>query len=202
MLKIYGLTGGIACGKSTVASMFLRRGVPVVDADELARRVVARGEPALQKIADEFGSDVLTTDGELDRRALGRIVFNDDTARIRLEAITHPAIALKSRDEFLAIANEGHPVALYEAALLVETNNYKNFEGLIVVTATPAVQRSRLLSRDGDLSEGDADSRIASQMPLAEKEKLADYVISNNGSISELTKQVDHIFSQITGSLG
>ena len=143
---------------------------------------------------------MLTSDGELDRRALGRVVFGNDSARKRLEAITHPAIALKSRDEFVAIANQGHSVALYEAALLVETGSYKNFEGLIVVTATAAVQRRRLLSRDRDLSENDADERIASQMALAEKEKLADYVISNNGSMDELVEQVAQIFSLITGN--
>jgi dephospho-CoA kinase len=197
MLNIVGLSGGIACGKSSVAEILRAAGHPVIDADQLAREVVARGQPALSQIVATFGDTVLCEDGELDRRQLGELVFADPDARKQLESITHPAIALASREAFIELSNSGHELAFYEAALLVETGGYKSMAALVVVTAQATVQRQRLQARDVDLSHEQIEKRIASQMPMAEKEAVADYVIRNDGSPDELEARTMEILEQI-----
>jgi len=197
MLRIIGLSGGIACGKSTVASILSNSDYPVVDADQVAREVVSRGQPALTQIIDFFGEALLTEEGELDRRELGRLVFGDDSARKKLESITHPAIAAASQKKFIEFSNNGHEIVFYEAALLVETGGYKSMSALVVVTASAEIQRRRLLARDSDLSEDEVEKRIASQMPLAQKEAVADYVIRNNGNKNELEARVHELLNQL-----
>ena len=177
---LVGLTGGLATGKSTVSAILTSLGCVVLDADVLARDVVEPGQPALATIAAEFGPDVLGPDGRLDRKRLGAIVFADPARRKRLEAITHPAI----RDRFLARVAElqarGYEgLVVWDAPVMIESGNYQNMDRLIVVTTDAATQRARALARDGDPT--DAERKIASQMPLAEKAKLADYVIDNSG---------------------
>jgi len=177
---LVGLTGGLATGKSTVSAILTSLGCVVLDADVLAREVVEPGQPALATIAAEFGPDVLGPDGRLDRKRLGAIVFADPARRKRLEAITHPAI----RDRFLARVAElqarGHEgLVVWDAPVMIESGNYQNMDRLIVVITDAATQRARALARDGD--PADAERKIASQMPLAEKAKLADYVIDNSG---------------------
>jgi len=177
---LVGLTGGLATGKSTVSAILTSLGCVVLDADVLAREVVEPGQPALATIAEEFGRDVLGPDGALDRKRLGAIVFTDPARRKRLEAITHPAI----RDRFLARLAElearGYEgLVVWDAPVMIESGNYQNMDRLIVVITDAATQRARALARDGD--PADAERRIASQMPLAEKAKLADYVIDNSG---------------------
>jgi dephospho-CoA kinase len=177
---LVGLTGGLATGKSTVSAILTSLGCVVLDADVLARDVVEPGQPALATIAAEFGPDVLGPDGRLDRKRLGAIVFADPARRKRLEAITHPAI----RDRFLARVAElqarGYEgLVVWDAPVMIESGNYQNMDRLIVVITDAATQRARALTRDGD--PADAERRIASQMPLAEKAKLADYVIDNSG---------------------
>jgi dephospho-CoA kinase len=177
---LVGLTGGLATGKSTVSAILTSLGCVVLDADVLARDVVEPGQPALATIAAEFGPDVLGPDGRLDRKRLGAIVFADPARRKRLEAITHPAI----RDRFLARLAElqarGYEgLVVWDAPVMIESGNYQNMDRLIVVITDAATQRARALTRDGD--PADAERRIASQMPLAEKAKLADYVIDNSG---------------------
>ena len=199
MLRIVGLSGGIACGKSTVAAIIRTQGYPVVDADLLARDVVAQGQPVLQEIVDHFGAQILTDNGDLDRRELGRVIFGNEGARKKLESITHPAIALAGQEKFIELTQAGHDLAFYEAALLVETGGYKSMSALVVVTARPEVQRERLRARDIDLSDEDAEKRIASQMPLAQKEAVADYIVSNNTSREELEAQVVDVLSQLQG---
>jgi len=186
-----GLTGGIASGKSTVAAALQRRGLPVVDADQLARDVVAPGQPALAAVVDAFGAELLDEDGCLDRRALGRVVFSDDAKRKRLESIMHPAIGLASQQEFVRLRREGHEIAFWEAALLVETGSWRSMAALVVVSAPAVVQRARLLARDTDLTEADADERIASQMPLAEKEAVAHFVVVNDSTTDALEARID-----------
>lgn len=177
---LVGLTGGLATGKSTVSAILQSLGCVVLDADVLAREVVAPGQPALAAIATEFGRDVLGPDGTLDRKRLGAIVFSDPARRRRLEAITHPAI----RDRFLARLAELQArgfegLVVWDAPVMIESGGYRDMDRLVVVVTDAATQRARALSRDGD--PADTERKIASQMPLADKARLADYVIDNSG---------------------
>ncbi len=179
-----GLTGGIGSGKSTGARMFAEQGVPVVDADQIARDVVAPGTDGLAEIRAAFGDSILAPDGSLDRKALGERVFADADARKQLEAILHPRIARASMARFAELASEGHPYAIYEAALLVENGSHRMMSALIVVTASEATQLARVQARDG-LSEAEARARMAAQLPLEEKVRVADYVIENDGDVED-----------------
>jgi dephospho-CoA kinase len=176
---LVGLTGGIATGKSTVSEVLRRLGCIVIDADQLAREVVAPGEPALAEVVREFG-DVLTPDGALDRKKVAVIVFADPARRRRLEAVLHPAIRARFDARLEALACEGFEgIVVFDAPVMIESGGYKHMDRLIVVATDEATQRARLVARDGDAADG--ERRIASQMPLAEKVKLADYVIDNSG---------------------
>ena len=176
---LVGLTGGIATGKSTVSEVLRRLGCVVIDADQLAREIVAPGEPALAEVAREFG-DVLTPDGALDRKKVAAIVFADSARRRRLESILHPAIRARFDARLAALAREGFDgIVVFDAPVMIESGGYKHMDRLIVVATDEATQRARLTARDGDAADG--ERRIASQMPLAEKVKLADYVIDNSG---------------------
>jgi dephospho-CoA kinase len=193
---LVGLTGGLATGKSTVSDMLRTLGCVVLDADILAREVVERGQPALAAIVREFGADVLRSDGTLDRKRLGAIVFADPERRRRLEAITHPAI----RDRFLAclaeLQEQGFDgVVVWDAPVMIESGGYKNMDRLVVVVADPATQLARALARDGD--PADAERKIASQMPLADKAALADYVIDNSGDRAATEAQVARLRSAL-----
>ena len=181
---IVGLTGGIGSGKSSVARIFASEGVPVVDADQVAREVVEPGTEGLAEVVKAFGADILDEGGRLDRAALGARVFSDPAARARLEEILHPRIALASMARFAELARAGHSYAIYEAALLVENGSHRMMSALVVVTASEATQIARVRARDG-LDEDAARARIAAQLPLADKVKVADYVIENEGSLEE-----------------
>ncbi len=180
-VDIYGLTGGIASGKSSIAQHFRTLGVPVIDADKLARDVGLPGRDALREIVGQFGNQVLREDGTLDRKTLGAIVFADAESRDALNKITHPRIAAASAQAMRALADEGEAIALYEAALIVENNLQESMQGLIVVTLPEEMQVERLMQRDG-LDLDAAQERIRSQLPLADKVKVADYVIDNSGT--------------------
>ena len=176
---LVGLTGGIATGKSTVSEMLRRLGCVVIDADQLARDVVAPGAPALTEVAREFG-DVLAPDGALDRKKLAGIVFADPARRRRLEAILHPAIRERFVARLAALEAEGFDgVVIWDAPVMIESGGHRQMDRLIVVVTDPATQRTRLVARDGDAADG--ERRIANQMPLADKAALADYVIDNSG---------------------
>jgi len=196
MKPVVGLTGGIACGKTTVAKMFGDLGIPVVDADELAREVVEPGTPGLQQIVDELGRDVLDDTGRLDRKKVGDVVFGDEEAREKLNAIMHPLIGAAGAKRIMALKDSPAPYMMYEAALLVETNSYKAFSALIVVSAEESLQRLRLIARDG-FTVTDANARIASQLPLARKIAVADYVVTNNGDLGATRRQVAAIHEQL-----
>ena len=189
MKPVVGLTGGIASGKSTVAAMLAELGVPVVDADALAREVVAPGTPGLAAIVTRFGESMLLADGSLDRKKLGELVFSDTEARGALNAITHPRIAAAGMEKLRTLADHPAPYRLYEAALLVENGLAKAFAALVVVTVDEATQLARLRARDGSSLE-EARARIASQLPLATKVAAADYVIDNSGSATETRARV------------
>jgi len=196
-VKVIGLTGNIGSGKSTVARLFAAAGVPVVDADRVARDVVAPGMPALLEIAARFPG-VVSDAGELNRPALGARVFADPDERAALEAILHPRIALEVRRRLQALEDEGHPVALYEAALIVENGLQRGQDGLIVVTAPPAVRLQRVLARDG-LSENEARQRIAAQLPEEQKVAVATMVLDNGGALAALIPQVARAIAALRG---
>jgi dephospho-CoA kinase len=177
---LVGLTGGLATGKSTVSEILRALGCLVLDADVLAREVVQPGEPALAAIAREFGRDVLLPDGTLDRKRLGGIVFADPARRKRLEAITHPAIRDRYRTRLAELEAQGFEgIVVWDAPVMIESGGYRDVDRLIVVITDEATQRARALARDGD--RADVERKIASQMSLADKARLADHVIDNSG---------------------
>jgi len=191
-MKVFGLTGGIATGKSAVERLLAERGVPVLDADRYARDVVEPDRPAFAEVVAAFGPGVVGPDGGLDRKALGARVFADAEARRRLEGITHPRIFAAMAGEIGRLADRGHRLAVVSAALMVETGSYRDYAGLVVVTCRPEQQRARLVARDG-LTEAEAEARIAAQRPLAEKVALADRRIDNSGPPEALPRQVDEL---------
>jgi dephospho-CoA kinase len=193
--RLVGLTGGIGTGKSTVAGLFAARGVPVMDADVLARDVVAPGQPATAEIAAAW-PDAVAADGRVDRKRLGAIVFSDPAARARLEAITHPRIQELSRARAAALAAAGHKFALYEASLLVESGRWRDLDGLIVVTASPATQVARVVRRDG-VSEDQARARLRAQLPQEDKVRVATHVIDNDGDLAATEAQVDRVLAAL-----
>jgi len=197
-LTVFGITGGIATGKSRVAALLRARGVPIVDADELAREVVAPGGPALAEIAEAFGAEVLAPDGSLDRKRLGERVFSDESARKRLNAITHPRVRALSQARFAELAQRGVTLAGYDVPLLFEAGLDAVLRPIVVVATSEATQLARLMARDGS-SEAEAKARIAAQLPLAEKRRRADHVLENDGTRAELAAQVDELLVKLRG---
>lgn len=196
MSTLFGLTGGIASGKSSVGRRFASRGVAVIDADRVAREVVRPGTPGLAAVVDAFGPSVLTADGELDRKALAALVFTDPQRRQTLNAITHPLIAAATRQAAAEHAAQGHPLVCYEAALLVENGLADAFRPLVVVAADEASQITRAMARDGAV-EHEVRARIAAQMPLATKIAAADVVIRNDGSADDLEARADEALARV-----
>jgi len=195
-VKLVGLTGGIATGKSTVAAILRDLGVPVIDADRVAREVVEPGQPTLARVVEAFGPDVLDADGRLDRAAMRRRIAHDPEARRTLEGITHPAIRRRIHQELLRLAEEGHEAVVVEAALMVETGSHRDYGALVVVTCDPATQIERLLARDrGDVD--DARALIAAQLPLERKEAVADHVIRNDGDLDDLRRHTEEVWREI-----
>ena len=198
---LVGLTGGIATGKSTVSELFRRLGCEVIDADLLAREVVAPGERALAEIAEEFGRDVLQPDGSLDRKKLGGIVFGDAARRKRLEQITHPAIAQRFQRRLEELEARGFDgIVLWDAPVMIESGGYTHMEKLVVVATDEATQAARLCARDA-IEALEADRKIKSQMPVAEKAKLADYVIDNAGDRAATERQVREVHASLLRDL-
>jgi dephospho-CoA kinase len=196
-MKVFGLTGGIACGKGTVAKMFAELGAAVIDADDVAHDVIAPGKPAWHETVGFFGDSILTPDGTIDRKKLAEIVFADAEARRKLNAITHPRITQEIHNRRAELAASGCEIVIVEAALIGETGSEEGFDGLIVVHANPSDQVARLSDRDG-LSEEQARKRIETQMPGAEKRKLAEHVIDNSGSIEKTRQQVNSLWRKFT----
>ncbi len=190
-VRIWGLTGNIGSGKSTVARMLAARGIPVVDADQVARDVVAPGCPALAEIAARFAG-VVRPDGSLDRKALAARIFGDAGERRALESILHPRIAEEVATRMAALDAAGHRIAVYEAALIVENGLQHGLDGLIVVTAPPQTQIARLRLRD-NMTEAEARARIEAQLPASEKARQATVVLENAGSEAELGAQVERL---------
>jgi dephospho-CoA kinase len=192
------LTGGIATGKSYCTGAFARLGVPVIDADVLAREAVAPGTRGLQAIATRFGEGVFAPDGALDRAALGRIVFGNSRARSDLESIVHPEVYRRIREWF---ANQpmGTRLAIADIPLLFETGQQHEFDAVIVCACQPAEQIRRIVERNR-LSEADARARIAAQLPIGEKVSRADHVIWTDGGFADTDAQVRAVFDRLTAS--
>jgi len=195
MLRV-ALTGGIATGKSYCLARFGSLGVPVIDADQLARDAVAPGSRALEEVAARFGTAIIQPDGSLDRASLGRIVFNDRAARADLEAIVHPDV-YRRISEWLATLPPRTRVAIADIPLLFETGHTHDFDRVVVVACDPREQLRRLIARDG-LSERDARARLDSQWPIEEKEARADYVIKTDGAVADTDSQVRTVYELLS----
>jgi dephospho-CoA kinase len=197
---VFGLTGGLASGKSTVAAHLRARGVPVIDADLVAREVVAPGTPGLAAVVDAFGADVLAADGSLDRAKMAQRVFSDEDARRRLNSIVHPLIGAATAARVAELAARGELIVCYEAALLVENGLADAFRPLVVVAVDEATQVARAMARDG-ATEAQARARIAAQLPLAAKVAAADYVIDTSASKEDTSRRVDEVLAELARAL-
>lgn len=196
MARTIGLTGGIGSGKSTVTALLRRRGVPVLDADEIVRELQRPGADGLRQLVDAFGPGILEPSGELDRAALGRLVFADPDARRRVEAILHPLVRERMAAEQAAAEARGARILVHDIPLLFEARDPSSFDATVLVYAPPEVQRKRLTEQRG-MSAADAEARIAAQLPMAEKRRRATYVIDNTGSLEELESEVDRVWAEI-----
>ena len=197
MLRV-GLTGSIGVGKSFVASVFEELGCHVLDADQTAREVVMPGTPGLKALTGAFGEDILNSDGTLDRKQLGALVFADETQRQRLNHILHPFIIAR-QDEILNEWEKDDPqgIGIVDAALMIESGGYRRFDKLIVVHCRPEVQLERLMLRNA-LSRDEAQARIASQMPQEEKQKFADYLIDTSDGFEPTKTRTIEVYNELS----
>jgi len=198
---LVGLTGGIATGKSTVAEVFRRLGSVIIDADVLARAVVVPGEPAYDEIVATFGRGILRPDGLLDRQKLGAIVFAAPDAKKRLEAITHPRIRERFARTLAELeARDFAGLVIFDAPVMIESGNSTAMDRLVVVVTDAATQAQRLTARDA-LGAAAAEQRMRSQMPVAEKAKLADYVIDNSGARETTIAEARRVYAALQADL-
>ncbi len=195
-----GLTGGIACGKSNALIEFEKLGVYGVDADRIAHDVIHPGGPGYTEVVETFGNEILDDDGTIDRSRLGKIVFGDDSKRQELNRIVHPRVfaeeerILRSLEDELSTLRPR--IAMVGAALMIEAGSHRKYDVLLVVYCRREIQLRRLMTRDG-IGEADALRRIASQMPLLEKVRYADFVIDNSSRLSDTRRQIHHTFLEL-----
>lgn len=194
MLRV-GLTGGIGSGKSSVSALLGRLGALVIDSDALAREAVAPGASGLAEIEAAFGRTVLTSDGELDRVAMGALVFHDEAARQRLESILHPRVRARAAE--IERTAPALAVVVHDIPLLVETGQSGDFDVVVVVDAPPDLQRERLM-RERGMSFDDAVTRIEAQVRREERLTAADYVLANTGTLSELAASVEVLWATLS----
>lgn len=195
-MKLVGLTGGIASGKSTVAKILQSLGAAIVNADDLAREVVEPGHEAWKEIVASFGAEILQSDQTLDRQKLRTLIFNQPEARKRLESIIHPRVRALAEERIRQYAAAGYPVVIYEVPLLFEGNLQEWLRPVILVACDVETQTARLQKRD-HLTAAEAEKHIAAQMSLKDKRRLADYVIENNGSLEDLERQTRQILEEL-----
>lgn len=189
-----GLTGGVASGKSTVAAMLAELGAVVIDADAIAREVVAKGTPGLDAVVAEFGTELLTADGELDRPAMGRLVFGDEDARRRLESIVHPLV-FERYAKLEASAPEG-ALVVHDIPLLAESGRGQDFDAVVVVDVPRELQVERML-RDRGWTLEDAESRIAAQATREQRLAIATHVVDNTGTLEDLRSRVAEVHAEL-----
>jgi len=197
-LLVVGLTGGIATGKSTVSKIIAEKGIVVIDADRISREIVKPGEVAYKKIVEFFGEEILSENGEIDRKKLRNIVFNDYNKLKVLNEITHPEILKKILIKIEDLKSKGEKICVLDAALLIEANFHKFVDKVILVYCDIEIQISRLMKRD-NLSREEAINIINSQMSFEQKKKYADYLIDNSKDIDFTKKQVDRVLNSILG---
>ena len=197
-MRVFGLTGNIGSGKSTVAAMLREAGIPVVDADRISREVTAPGGPAYDAVVQAFGRGIVRDDGSIDRVRLGEIVFSDPASRERLERITHPAILEAIKEAVAGIEREGYRSAAVEATLIHESGRKGLFESVITVACDRETAISRLAAREG-MSRGQAEARLRAQMDADRKAGASDYVIDNSASPEETSRQVKRIARILSG---
>jgi dephospho-CoA kinase len=190
---LVGLTGGIATGKSTVARMFGVRGAAVIDADQMVRELQKPGSAVYEAIVDAFGPRILGCDGTIDRKSLGDLVFHDEQLRRRLESIVHPVLINAVEQRVAELRTQGVAVCVVELPLLMEAEAERRFDYVVVVTAPEEVQIARLMA-DRGLTREDALARIASQIPLGEKERRGDFVIETTGALQQTERRVQEIY--------
>ena len=195
-IRKIALTGGIATGKTYVATRLREAGVPIVDADVLAREVVALGTPALAAVRQRFGPDVIRRDGTMDRIRVGQIIFKDKRARQDLEAIIHPAVQ-KAIDKYFAALPKKTPFAVADIPLLYETGRENQYSDVIVIACPRAMQLSRVMERN-QLTKEDAERRLAAQWPIEKKIEKATFVIKTDGTFDETNAQVDKLIALFT----
>jgi dephospho-CoA kinase len=197
-MRIFGLTGNFGSGKSTVAGMFRKAGIPVIDADQVSREVTSPGSRAYEEVVREFGDGILLPGGAIDRKRLGEMVFADPERRARLEAITHPAILDRMKEVLSDLSKDGHRVVVVEAALIHESGRRGLFEEVISVRCGEETQLRRVTGRDG-ISREQAAARIRAQMDPADKACRSEHVIDNSGSREETRRQVERIARALLG---
>jgi len=197
-MKVFGLTGNIGSGKSTVAAMLREAGIPVLDADRISREVTEPGGRAYDAVVRAFGREILRDEGSIDRKRLGEIVFADPGSRERLERITHPAIFEAMKEAIAGFEREGHRAAVVEATLIHESGRKGLFESVISVTCDPETAISRLAARDG-MSRSQVEARLRAQMDAARKAGASDYVIDNSGDLEVTRRQVDAVAIVLRG---
>lgn len=198
---ILGLTGGIATGKSTVTGMLRERGIPVIDADQIAREVVEPGKPAYDAIVRHFGRDILLEDGQIDRKKLGEIVFSDESERQKLNAIVHPEVRRVMREEAETAEKNGASIVFMDIPLLFESKLQYMVEKIVVVYAPAAMQLARMMERD-ELEEEQAQKRLRAQFPIDQKREEADFLIDNSRTREETERQVENMLAEIRAELG
>lgn len=201
-MLLVGLTGGIGSGKSEVSRRLAALGAVVVDADVIAREVVEPGTTGLAQVVDAFGPQVLGSDGRLDRDRLAALVFGDDAARSRLNAIVHPLVGARTAELVAAAAaGDPHAVVVNDVPLLVEAGLTGRYDVVVVVAADPEVQRRRLVEQRG-MSELDAEARMSAQAPLADKLAVADFVVANDGDLDDLDAAVREVWAHLAARAG
>ena len=197
MSLLVGLTGGIGSGKSLAARFFKDEGAYIIDADQLSRELVRPGKPALNEIVEIFGDFILKLDGTLNREKLSEIIFQDDRKKTALELILHPKIIEREHEEYsIIIANDPSAIVIIDAALLIESGNFKSVDKVIVVQSSEEQQIKRILSRSS-LTYGQAVSRIKNQMSLADKNKYADFILENRSHPEDLMKNVNEVYNKL-----
>ena len=196
-MQVIGLTGGIATGKSTVSAFLINAGAVIIDADRIARQVVKKGSPAYRDIIKNFGETILLPDGEINRSALGDIIFNDPQKKQLLNSIVHPHVRKEQNRQLKDLEkNDPDATVILDIPLLMETQTDRDLSEVIVVYAPEHIQITRLMQRDG-ISKADALARVRSQMPIEEKKERATIVIDNSGTRENTRKQTLKIFQRL-----